>query len=429
MPKETGNALDVASATTTQRGARDQRKRRIRLVTSLLALPLGLLLTDLGVKYFYIDAGHYQGPPLPPFTVRDNPNLEGWFAAQLDARARGRNARVDIKFDRELGWTNHTRKSRRSRDNYNSTVNSIGARSTREYTPEVPAGALRLACFGDSFTYCSEVGDHDSWTGQLEEQDPTVEAINFGVAGYGLDQALLRFRRKTKEIKADVVVIGFQIDALPRIVSRCRAFENPLANVLTVKPRFRLEDGELVLVPLPFANSNELLECALAGRLPETLSEYEYWGGDDPIFPFITTERIWAARRANQRRFYRKLWSETDEEPYRVFTKVLSTFREEALSAGAREVLVLILPNRRDRAVREEDGSRFLAPLRAELEANQYEVINYDQRFRDLMAEDRGTMFLKHHFNTRANALVAGLILEWVESRPDLRKTKPARDG
>jgi hypothetical protein len=42
---------------------------------------------------------------------------------------------------------------------------------------------IRLACFGDSFTFGSETSDEGCWPAQIEERMPSVEALNLGVAG------------------------------------------------------------------------------------------------------------------------------------------------------------------------------------------------------------------------------------------------------
>ena len=55
-----------------------------------------------------------------------------------------------------------------------------------------PDGSLRLACFGDSFTFGDEVQDAWCYPAMLEQRNPGLEALNYGVGAYGTDQALLQ---------------------------------------------------------------------------------------------------------------------------------------------------------------------------------------------------------------------------------------------
>ncbi|MFT7671391.1 MAG: hypothetical protein ACI8X5_004109, partial [Planctomycetota bacterium] len=297
-------------------------------------------------------------------------------------------------------------------------------RSSHEYSSPIPPGKLRLACFGDSFTYCSEVEDQDAWPARLEEFDGSVEAINFGVPGYGTDQALLRYRRKSSDIDLDVVVIGLQAGSIARIVTRCRNIEQPTSSRISVKPRFRVTEGELNLVTLPFKSADELLACALAGELPKTLHDDEYWSGDDPMLSFSTIARIYAARKAGYRRRPPYIWNRPQEEPYKILIKILDLFRAEALANGAKEVLLLIFPEPGDFNRRQQEGVLYLNTFRKDLAAREFPVIDFDQRFHRLFKLDNSAMFMKHHFNPEANQLVAQEILEWIESRPELRAGK-----
>jgi len=395
-------------------------RRRIRIAALVLALPLGLVATDVGLGLLWLDTEAYDGPPVPPFTIRDNPRLAEWFEWQEHLRSNAGPGGYRSNYDRELGWTSHPRPASRKTQKYLAAINSIGARSTREYEPEVPEGKLRLLCFGDSFTYGSEAEDGEEWCAQLETLAPDVEAVNFGHPGYGLDQALLCYRRKREELEADVVVIGIQVEALPRVVTRCRSIEFPLAAMLCVKPRFLLVDDELQLVPLPFPDAEALYQCAKAGELPATLAEHEYWSGDEPLFSFSNFARLRAAYAAQERRSYPRLWEARREEPYRVLTEVLWTFREEAFEHGAKEVLVMIFPNHRDLGFRGPRGVRFLRFFRADLDERGVEVLDFDVIFERRMRRGRKSLFLRNHFNPKANRRVAEILLDWVRAHPVL---------
>ena len=60
---------------------------------------------------------------------------------------------------------------------------------------------LRLAVFGDSFTHCDEITYQNCWTSRLESLWPNTEVLNFGVPGFGPDQAWLRYQRDGRGCK------------------------------------------------------------------------------------------------------------------------------------------------------------------------------------------------------------------------------------
>ncbi|MEJ2539192.1 MAG: SGNH/GDSL hydrolase family protein [Gemmatimonadota bacterium] len=152
--------------------------------------------------------------------------------------------------DTLLGW--------RYRAGYaegSDTINDQGVRASGDYPEEPSPDVLRVATFGDSFVYCSEVANPDCWSAQLEA-DGQVEVLNYGVGGYGMDQAYLRYLREGDALDPAMVIIGFAPVDLGRIVNRYRGFvssnEGPW-----FKPRFVESDGELRLLPTPAGSVQE----------------------------------------------------------------------------------------------------------------------------------------------------------------------------
>ena len=135
-------------------------------------------------------------------------------------------------------------------DKAREAINSIGSRADREYAETPPAGVLRLACFGDSFTHGSEVSTEDTWAYQLEQRDSRLEVLNFGVGGYGTDQALLRFRHAGLR-GAQVALIGLMPENIGRNVNRYRPLWYPATQGCVAKPRFVMTDRGLESVPSP----------------------------------------------------------------------------------------------------------------------------------------------------------------------------------
>lgn len=164
---------------------------------------------------------------------------------QFDAHTlrNGYSAYLDDR-DPVLGWPT---KTALKTDAYGPG----GARPSPSFLePTAPCVTL----FGDSFTYASEVDDEHAW-GEVLARQLNCRVANYGVGGYGTDQALLR--SKDVETLGRVSILGIHPENVLRNVNQYRGFlgDSPY----TFKPRFLLEpDGELRLVSLPSLEEYEL---------------------------------------------------------------------------------------------------------------------------------------------------------------------------
>ena len=178
-----------------------------------------------------------------------------------------------IRYDSTLGWSIN---SNASDDIYQS--NSIGARSNHEYSSDPGVDVVRFAAFGDSFTHADHVANHQTWSARWESLNPDVEVVNFGVPGYGTDQAYLRYLEKADQINADVVLIGIMSENINRNVNTYIPFYRPDSWPST-KPRFILdEQGELSLVENIFGKFEDYERLLTPSHaLIEELGEHDYW--------------------------------------------------------------------------------------------------------------------------------------------------------
>lgn len=261
-----------------------------------------------------------------------------------------------LQLDAELGWVYAP--NVRS-DRYASGPQ--GARGTRSYEASPPPGVLRIAAFGDSFVHGNEVNDDEVWSHRLEQIDPGIEVANFGVGGYGLDQALLLFARRRAAFTSHVVVLGFAEVDLARHVNRYRRFlathELPL-----FKPRFRLgpprADGHpaLVLLPTPFPGSDGLARLLdEPWRVREAGVDdwfYQPLVWENPLFDAVALVRLpvgvvapaWR-RLASRDRLYRDGVFNADAEAFRLLVALVRQFAADAHAAGSHFLLV-IFPGR-----------------------------------------------------------------------------------
>lgn len=254
-----------------------------------------------------------------------------------------------LALDDELGWV--------YRPDYRGELyssNALGMRGRRDYAESVPEGTLRIAAFGDSFVHANEVADDEAWSFQLEEIDPAVEVLNYGVGGYGTDQALLYYERRGEELDPSVVLLGFVEVDYARNVNRFRRFlsvhELPL-----FKPRFAdpvEREGALELIPNPFPDA-AAMETLL--REPDRVrgaSEGDWFfepiEWSNPLYDRLASVRLFSTLWADVWRarlrpdgLYRDGVLNTDSEPYRVLVAIIDRFAELAAARGQAFVLVI----------------------------------------------------------------------------------------
>lgn len=130
-------------------------------------------------------------------------------------------------------------------------------------------GAECVTLYGDSFTYAVIVAHHETW-GNLLAESLGCRVGNFGVTGYGTDQALLRFEANEAD-SAPVSILGIYPGNLMRNVNQYHYLLRG-GSEFTFKPRFILIDGELELVPMPEPRFSEL---DILGRDPGLLLAHE----------------------------------------------------------------------------------------------------------------------------------------------------------
>ncbi|MFT5050499.1 MAG: hypothetical protein ACI8QZ_001901 [Chlamydiales bacterium] len=104
---------------------------------------------------------------------------------------------------------------------------------------------------GCSFTLGHEVEDTETWPYLLDEGDESTEILNLGVNAYGLDQCLLRYLRDGRGAEADEVWLGWLPAVSLRLGSMYRPAANHWSGPILFKPRYRMGDAALELIPNP----------------------------------------------------------------------------------------------------------------------------------------------------------------------------------
>lgn len=277
-----------------------------------------------------------------------------------------------------------------------------------------------VSLYGESFTYGSEVSDEKAWGNRLAAQ-LNARVDNFGVGGYGTDQAVLRYQLHTND-PARVVVLGVVTENLMRNVNQYRDLIYASAG-LGFKPRFVLNaTNGLELVPLPTVSAPDFPACA---RDPGRFLTHEFFTPDGGRgvgaagFPFALSLARGARHFSVGPRLRGEPWYAEffqPEHPSRALPLTVAIVREfeRVCRERGRTPLILLLPTGRDLQHFRQHGRWIHAPL-AEALAQDPHVLDVAGGFARSVAPDRfESLYVapSRHMNAAGNALLADLVAE-----------------
>ncbi len=166
-----------------------------------------------------------------------------------------------------LGWTIGKSRSGANGESFSSTEGLRSAVVGISYSDRQPE--FRIALVGDSHTFGNEIRFEETWGHQLETlMGPDVQVLNFGVDGYGVDQAFLRYREDVRAWKPDLVIFGLSEHDLYRSISVYGFLVFPESDFPFAKPRFTLTSDGLELINVPVLQPGEILASASIHELP-----------------------------------------------------------------------------------------------------------------------------------------------------------------
>jgi hypothetical protein len=323
-----------------------------------------------------------------------------------------------FQLDEILGWT--------LRPGFHSEIATVDADGLRRDPARPPANpdAIRVALFGDSFTFGGDVADRFAYPEVLARLAPTLEISNFGVPAYGLDQAFLRYQIQRPPVppsarrgRAGIVVIGFMSENIFRSLSVFRPFYQPATQVPLAKPRYELIRGELALIanPLPGPEHYRRLLAHPADVLAD-LGRRDLYFRTKPHSS--TLDRSAAVRLAKLARYrlapiravVRRDGSyNVDGEGFQLVAALLQTFHDRVIADGGRPVIVLY-PRSQDLATWRTLHTKHYTPLLEFLSAKGDRVVDAMDAL-DVAAERPVAELIPAHFSPLANQLVAEHLL------------------
>ena len=329
-----------------------------------------------------------------------------------------------VQFDPVLGWSiSPNVQSEQAGAIY--SANSAGVRSLREYDLKKPSGIIRIGTFGPSFTHGDEVSDSETWQAQMEAAHPELEVMNWGVGGYGTDQAFLRYRTQGAAYQPDIVIIGFEEDNMRRNVNRFRPFFRRRTGTPLTKPVFVDSETEgFHLLDNPF-ESVEALQKAIQtpNAFLDLMCETDFYCDRARYQPqsldifysyrFLRTLR-YEINQSNQAR----LPAQLDPYAQRVNFLLLQQFVTEVVQNGAMPI-ILIFPEQSSMEAHERREETPYTFAIIALRENGLPVIDLapafvhakttdNNRYLDYYASDGG------HYNALGNYIVSQTVLAYL---------------
>lgn len=217
-------------------------------------------------------------------------------------------------------------------------VPDLGWDSYRDGRRAGPAG-VGPACgsaFGDSFTHADEVEDDEAWPYRLSQR-LGCEVENFGVGGYGQDQAYLKFLKVRPTGR--FVILAVNQEMMRRNVAASWRFYASLPDSLP-KPMFRIDADDLVLEKAP--QSLDRASIAAHHRFDRYAEPFVV---GFPYFPSLLRVLYYrlspSAYAANRIEPYGSVWA--NEAAVDLSFRLLQRFVRDAVRQG-KKIAVMLVP-------------------------------------------------------------------------------------
>lgn len=389
------------------------RGRAAAFVAAFVAISLVLALaagetfvrllghTDADGTFFF------RGKPVRPYA------LPVQQARQLIDEYRSKPAGY-LTWDADLGWTNRPASCS---DDRKYCANAAGLRSDREYTKEIPPGVRRISLFGDSFIHGHDVELAGSLAPQLEQalaaRGIRAEVLNFGVGGFGMDQAYLRYSRDGSRFDTDVIVQGLQFENIGRHLMIFRMIAYPQSRIPFSKPRFYFDGPSLLVANRPTIESERVPEV-LAAFESSPLRHHEFFYTDKYRHHWWQRSRLAAvvadAIRARRGEETPVNLGELDGEGVRVTHAILQRFQSDVQVSG-KPFLLVYLPLKENIAAQLGGGPDPAEPL-VTFFRKDFTVVDPTPRLVALAKEKGVEAVAPGHYSAEGNRAVAEALAE-----------------
>ena len=360
---------------------------------------------------------------------------QGWMAHIPDFTPEEKSAYLTQR-DPTLGWAYVTDSTWGSATDARGRITRAVPR--RDSSP-THAGQPCVSTYGDSFVYGSEV-ENDATYPHFLSGSLGCPVRNFGVPGFGSDQAVMLFRAQAAVDTASVVVFQHLTENILRNVNRYANLLYP-GGTPRFKPRFILDARDsLRYLPPPVASAEDF--DRLRANPDSVLEPDGMLRRPRPSFPYTVSLLAWLATDLKLRARFTGMPAEAafydPHHPDRgvaLTVAILASAVRQAASEG-RTALIVLQPTRQALIHAQETGRWVDQPLHDTLRARGLNVVHTGQALLGASGA-RGPCALfencaQTHLNAEGNRVVANVIAAYLEERglaPAMHRRPPPSAG
>lgn len=305
-------------------------------------------------------------------------------------------------------------------------ANSRGIRGDREYQVIPEKNRIRISTFGDSFTHGDEVKNESTWQEQLYTLNARLEVLNFGVGGYGLDQAFLRYKKEGLQYHSHIIFIGFIEENINRLVNVFRPFYYP--GIPLTKPRFIVRENQLTLLNNPM---KDLHDCNLLlrnpGSLLDTFGRNDYFYKTQPkesiadISPSIRSLKLVYYSAYNRymkytgKSIYKEGSYSEKSEAFEICKRLFDDFHNLAQKNESLPIII-IFATRADLERYRKDKTKIYSPLLTYFMSKGYRHIDLIDAFeKNGKLSELDDIFTIFHYSPTGSSIVAKILLDYLK--------------
>jgi len=231
-----------------------------------------------------------------------------------------------------------------------------------------------------------------------------VQVLNFGVDGYGVDQAFMRYQRDVAAWRPDVAILSVIDDDLRRTMGVYGFLTFPDGEIPFPKPRFAMRGSALTLLNAPLPRPDEVFSKASIADLPfigdDASFEREQWKWHPYHYSYAV--RFLLSKCSS------RAAAPSDEALKSVNGQLLRDFITLARARGASPFVVL-LPSSLG------SGPGYRSVAKEVLEANHIPHLDMTNCVSRVPPDER---FVALHYSPSSNAAVAGCLRDALGELP-----------
>lgn len=306
--------------------------------------------------------------------------------------------------------------------------NNFGARSSRPSTPEKEMNIERVLVFGDSNTQGVAIPEDETFVYFLNEKMENTEFLNFGVSGYSVGQAYLRYQNLKDKLEYDRVflVIAPRPDLWREINVNRYLAEGWHGDFVYNSPIFVLEDGKLKFIHKPYRTAKEFQDDnrdSIEPRYRNFLKKYDYFYDkckydseyilDDYIIFKLLKKFYCHFNWMNE--WELKYQMDTSSDAVKITRAIIEAMSREAQSKGAKFSLVILPLNYDIKQYAENPGyKKSWDEMAAFICPGDFTCYDLMKDLQTVPVEnlDTGYEYGGEHYGPKTNALIADFIIK-----------------